>query len=174
MGVAGAASWTRAGVGAGPNDITTPCRPLAQCQPGCRCDESSSSPSLEETEPSGDGTPSSLLLNRHVQRTQRLHACGLRRQSRREPPSSVSVGLNDLTAIFRILLRDPAEEGPLIERKAIYKDGKKLLFNRSHQSDSRYRGLHLRDGLPARLGFRVSLDGRVRRERRRGPAGAGS
>lgn len=35
------------------------------------------------------------------------------------------------------------EEGPLIERTAIYKDGKKLLFNRSHQSDSRYRGLHV-------------------------------
>lgn len=35
------------------------------------------------------------------------------------------------------------EEGPLIERTAIYKDGKKLLFNRSHQSDSRYRGLHI-------------------------------
>ena len=35
------------------------------------------------------------------------------------------------------------EEGPLIERTAIYKDGKKLLFHRSHQSDSRYRGLHI-------------------------------
>ncbi|RYP27077.1 hypothetical protein DL768_011346 [Monosporascus sp. mg162] len=35
------------------------------------------------------------------------------------------------------------EEGPLIERTAIYKDGKKLIFNRSHQSDSRYRGLHI-------------------------------
>ncbi|KAK4145921.1 FAD binding domain-containing protein [Dichotomopilus funicola] len=35
------------------------------------------------------------------------------------------------------------EEGPLIERTAIYKDGEKLLFNRSHQSDSRYRGLHV-------------------------------
>ncbi|KAG7118481.1 Aromatic hydroxylase fmpF like protein [Verticillium longisporum] len=35
------------------------------------------------------------------------------------------------------------EEGPLIERTAIYKDGRKLLFNRSHQSDSRYRGLHI-------------------------------
>ncbi|KAH7304215.1 FAD binding domain-containing protein [Stachybotrys elegans] len=35
------------------------------------------------------------------------------------------------------------EEGPLIERTAIYKNGKKLLFNRSHQSDSRYRGLHI-------------------------------
>ncbi|KAJ3497717.1 hypothetical protein NLG97_g1691 [Lecanicillium saksenae] len=35
------------------------------------------------------------------------------------------------------------EEGPLIERTAIYKDGKKLLFTRSHQSDSRYRGLHI-------------------------------
>ncbi|POR35292.1 Phenol 2-monooxygenase [Tolypocladium paradoxum] len=35
------------------------------------------------------------------------------------------------------------EEGPLIERTAIYKDGKKLFFSRSHQSDSRYRGLHI-------------------------------
>ncbi|KAL8753536.1 MAG: hypothetical protein Q9184_005394 [Pyrenodesmia sp. 2 TL-2023] len=35
------------------------------------------------------------------------------------------------------------EEGPLIERTAIYKGGKKLLFTRSHQSDSRYRGLHV-------------------------------
>ena len=35
------------------------------------------------------------------------------------------------------------EEGPLIERTAIYKDGKNLLFTRSHQSDSRYRGLHI-------------------------------
>ena len=35
------------------------------------------------------------------------------------------------------------EEGPLIERTAIYKDGKKLLFNTSHQSDPRYRGLHI-------------------------------
>ncbi|KAI0872293.1 FAD binding domain-containing protein [Hypoxylon argillaceum] len=36
-----------------------------------------------------------------------------------------------------------SEEGPLIERTAIYKDGEKLVFNRSHQSDSRYRGLHI-------------------------------
>lgn len=36
-----------------------------------------------------------------------------------------------------------SEEGPLIERIAIYKDGEKLVFNRSHQSDSRYRGLHI-------------------------------
>ena len=35
------------------------------------------------------------------------------------------------------------EEGPLIERTAIYKDGKKLFFGSSHQSDSRYRGLHI-------------------------------
>ena len=35
------------------------------------------------------------------------------------------------------------EEGPLIERTAIYKDGQKLMFNTSHQSDSRYRGLHI-------------------------------
>lgn len=31
----------------------------------------------------------------------------------------------------------------MIERTAIYKDGKKLLFGPSHQSDSRYRGLHI-------------------------------
>lgn len=36
-----------------------------------------------------------------------------------------------------------AEEGPLIDRTAIYKDGQKLLFNQSHQSDSRYKGLHI-------------------------------
>ncbi|KAL2018282.1 hypothetical protein VTK56DRAFT_986 [Thermocarpiscus australiensis] len=35
------------------------------------------------------------------------------------------------------------EEGPIIERTAMYKDGEKLIFNRSHQSDSRYRGLHV-------------------------------
>lgn len=35
------------------------------------------------------------------------------------------------------------EEGPLIDRTAIYKDGENLLFARSHQSDSRYRGLHV-------------------------------
>jgi phenol 2-monooxygenase (NADPH) len=35
------------------------------------------------------------------------------------------------------------EEGPLIERTAIYKDGKLLHFGGSHQSDSRYRGLHI-------------------------------
>lgn len=31
----------------------------------------------------------------------------------------------------------------MIERTAIYKDGEKLFFSRSHQSDSRYRGLHV-------------------------------
>ncbi|KAI0103344.1 FAD binding domain-containing protein [Nemania sp. FL0031] len=41
------------------------------------------------------------------------------------------------------LASEISEEGPLIERTAIYKDGEKLLFNRSHQSDSRYRGLHI-------------------------------
>lgn len=35
------------------------------------------------------------------------------------------------------------EEGPIIESTAIYKDGKKLIYDRSHQSDSRYRGLHI-------------------------------
>ncbi|KAI1172124.1 FAD binding domain-containing protein [Nemania sp. FL0916] len=41
------------------------------------------------------------------------------------------------------LAPEVSEEGPLIERTAIYKDGEKLIFNRSHQSDSRYRGLHI-------------------------------
>ncbi|KAF2280131.1 FAD binding domain-containing protein [Westerdykella ornata] len=41
------------------------------------------------------------------------------------------------------LAKEVHEEGPIIERTAIYKDGKKLFFNRSHQSDSRYRGLHI-------------------------------
>ncbi|KAL4890074.1 FAD binding domain-containing protein [Aspergillus ambiguus] len=35
------------------------------------------------------------------------------------------------------------EEGPLIERTAIYHDGQLLHHGRSHQSDSRYRGLHV-------------------------------
>jgi phenol 2-monooxygenase len=42
------------------------------------------------------------------------------------------------------LAEEVHEEGSLIERTAIYKDGKKLLFKPSHQSDSRYRGrLHI-------------------------------
>ncbi|KAH7036699.1 FAD binding domain-containing protein [Macrophomina phaseolina] len=41
------------------------------------------------------------------------------------------------------LAKEVHEEGPIIERTAIYKDGEKLIFNRSHQSDSRYRGLHI-------------------------------
>lgn len=41
------------------------------------------------------------------------------------------------------LASEIAEEGPLIDRTAIYLDGRQLLFNRSHQSDSRYRGLHV-------------------------------
>lgn len=41
------------------------------------------------------------------------------------------------------LAEEVHEEGPIIERTAIYKDGRKLFFNRSHQSDSRYRGLHI-------------------------------
>ncbi|KAF7183364.1 hypothetical protein CNMCM7691_003563 [Aspergillus felis] len=41
------------------------------------------------------------------------------------------------------LAEEVAEEGPLIERTAIYKNGKPLLHSRSHQSDSRYRGLHV-------------------------------
>ncbi|KAL2869076.1 FAD binding domain-containing protein [Aspergillus lucknowensis] len=41
------------------------------------------------------------------------------------------------------LAEEVAEEGPLIERTAIYKNGKPLLHGQSHQSDSRYRGLHV-------------------------------
>ncbi|GME55942.1 Monooxygenase FAD-binding protein [Neofusicoccum parvum] len=41
------------------------------------------------------------------------------------------------------LAKEVHEEGPIIERTAIYKDGEKLSYNRSHQSDSRYRGLHV-------------------------------
>lgn len=41
------------------------------------------------------------------------------------------------------LADEVAEEGPLIEETAMYKDGERLLFTRSHQSDSRYRGLHV-------------------------------
>ncbi|KAG0128100.1 putative Phenol 2-monooxygenase [Tuber indicum] len=41
------------------------------------------------------------------------------------------------------LAEEVHEEGPLIERTAVYRDGKKVLFGRSHQSDSRYRGLHI-------------------------------
>lgn len=41
------------------------------------------------------------------------------------------------------LAKEVHEEGPIIDRTAVYKDGKKLLFSRSHQSDSRYRGLHV-------------------------------
>jgi phenol 2-monooxygenase len=47
------------------------------------------------------------------------------------------------TASLFGLATEVHEEGPLIDRTAIYKDGEKLLFNRSHQSDSRYRGLHV-------------------------------
>ncbi|RAH71713.1 uncharacterized protein BO66DRAFT_419348 [Aspergillus aculeatinus CBS 121060] len=36
-----------------------------------------------------------------------------------------------------------SEEGPLIERTAIWRDGKVLFHGRTHQSDSRYRGLHV-------------------------------
>ncbi|KAL6711558.1 hypothetical protein ACN47E_004492 [Coniothyrium glycines] len=41
------------------------------------------------------------------------------------------------------LAEEVHEEGPIIERTAIYKDGQRLYSNRSHQSDSRYRGLHV-------------------------------
>lgn len=41
------------------------------------------------------------------------------------------------------LTSEVCEEGPLIERTAIYKDGELLHFGGSHQSDSRYRGLHI-------------------------------
>lgn len=35
------------------------------------------------------------------------------------------------------------EEGPIVERTAIYYNGQLLHHGRSHQSDSRYRGLHI-------------------------------
>lgn len=35
------------------------------------------------------------------------------------------------------------EEGPIVERTAIYYGGQLLFHGRSHQSDSRYRGLHI-------------------------------
>lgn len=58
------------------------------------------------------------------------------------------------------------EEGPIIERTAIYKDGKKLLFSRSHQSDSRYRGLHIiTQGQVERIYIRDLLRHRVLVER---------
>ena len=41
------------------------------------------------------------------------------------------------------LAQEVHEEGPLIDRTIIYKDGKQLYNNKSHQSDSRYRGLHI-------------------------------
>ncbi|KAG5221777.1 YUC protein [Salix suchowensis] len=41
------------------------------------------------------------------------------------------------------LATEVAEEGPLIERTAIWKDGRCLHWGHSHQSDSRYRGLHI-------------------------------
>ena len=41
------------------------------------------------------------------------------------------------------LAQEVHEEGPIIESTVIYKDGKKLFYDRSHQSDSRYRGLHI-------------------------------
>lgn len=41
------------------------------------------------------------------------------------------------------LADEVSEEGPLIAHTAIYKDGKQLFFDNSHQSDSRYRGLHI-------------------------------
>ncbi|KAL9060463.1 MAG: hypothetical protein Q9162_000636 [Coniocarpon cinnabarinum] len=39
------------------------------------------------------------------------------------------------------LAEEVADEGPLINSTAFYKDGKKLMYGRSQQSDSRYRGL---------------------------------
>ena len=41
------------------------------------------------------------------------------------------------------LAQEVHEEGPIIDRTVIYKDGKKLFNEKSHQSDSRYRGLHI-------------------------------
>jgi len=41
------------------------------------------------------------------------------------------------------LAQEVHEEGPIIDRTVIYKDGKQLYNDKSHQSDSRYRGLHI-------------------------------
>ena len=41
------------------------------------------------------------------------------------------------------LAQEVHEEGPIIDRTIIYKDGKQLYNDKSHQSDSRYRGLHI-------------------------------
>ncbi|KAL1850581.1 hypothetical protein Plec18170_006866 [Paecilomyces lecythidis] len=38
---------------------------------------------------------------------------------------------------------DVSEEGPIIARTAVYRDGKVLFHGRTHQSDSRFRGLHV-------------------------------
>jgi phenol 2-monooxygenase len=35
-----------------------------------------------------------------------------------------------------------AEEGPILDHTAIFKDGDKLFYNRSSQCESRYRGIH--------------------------------
>ncbi|OJJ99830.1 hypothetical protein ASPACDRAFT_60656 [Aspergillus aculeatus ATCC 16872] len=41
------------------------------------------------------------------------------------------------------LTTEVGEEGPPIERTAIWRDGEVLFHGRTHQSDSRYRGLHV-------------------------------
>ncbi|KAL9620211.1 MAG: hypothetical protein Q9160_005220 [Pyrenula sp. 1 TL-2023] len=41
------------------------------------------------------------------------------------------------------LAQEVHEEGPIIESTVVYRDGQKVLYTRSHQSDSRYRGLHI-------------------------------
>jgi phenol 2-monooxygenase len=66
------------------------------------------------------------------------------------------------------------EEGPIIERTAMYMNGEKLLFNRSHQSDSRYRGLHvITQGQIERIYIRDLLRHRCIVERSRSLAGFG-
>lgn len=64
------------------------------------------------------------------------------------------------------LSKEVAEEGPIIERTAIYYNGKLLHHGRSHQSDSRYRGLHvITQGQIERIYVRDLLRHRVLVER---------
>lgn len=64
------------------------------------------------------------------------------------------------------------EEGPIIESTAMYKDGERLLFTRSHQSDSRYRGLHvITQGQIERIYIRDLLRHKIIVERGCSPTG---
>lgn len=61
----------------------------------------------------------------------------------------------------RGLAEEVHEEGPLLDHTVIYKDGQKLYYNRSHQSDSRYQGLHIiTQGQIERIYIRIYYDTR--------------